>query len=74
MAKGKKYNTPCKYWNKRLNKRGWSYGRYNCRIGGGISGKFSFRHIRRSKFFKNLDVTKLSMKKLWRREWWWWDI
>lgn len=72
MAKGKKYKTPKRHQNKRTPKRGWSWGYYNCRVGG--EDKFTFKHIRRSKFFKRLDVMRLSMTKLWRREWWAWDI
>ena len=72
MSKGKKYNTPKRHWNKRIAKRGWSWGYYSCRVGG--KDKFTFKHIRRSKFFKRIDAMKLSMTKLWRREWWAWDI
>lgn len=75
MSKGSKYNTKPKYWKKRINKPGWSWGYYTCRVGGGgKSGKFPFSHIRRSKFFKNLDCTRISMRKLWMREYWYWDI
>ena len=70
MSKGKKYKTPLRHQNKRIKKRGWSYGEY---VGG--NDKFTFKHIRRSKFFKWLgDVSHLSMTKLWKREWWSWDI
>lgn len=72
MSKGKKYNTPKRHWNKRIAKRGWSWGYYNCKVGG--KDKFTFKHIRRSKFFRRIDAMKLSMTKLWRREWWAWDI
>lgn len=64
---GKKYKTPLRHQNKRIKKRGWSYGEYNCRVGG--KDKFTFKHIRRGKFFKRLgDVFHLSMTKLWERE------
>lgn len=68
MSKGKKYKTPMKYLHKRLGKAHPYW-----RVGGGKNGKYSFKHIRRSKFFKSLDVIKLSMLKLWKRELWFWD-
>ena len=67
MSKDKKYNTPKRHWNKRIAKRGWSWDYYNYRVGG--KDKFTFKHIRRSKFFKKIDAMKLSMTKLWRRKW-----
>ncbi len=66
MSKGKKYKTPKRYQHKRKGFTGW-------KVGGGKNGKFLFRHLRRSKFFKALDIAKLSMNKLWAREMWFWD-
>lgn len=72
MSKGKKYKTPKRHQDKRIPKRGWSWDYYNCRVGG--KDKFTFKYIRRGKFFKRLDMMRLSMTKPWRREWWAWGI
>lgn len=72
MSKGKKYKTPKKYQNKRILKRGWSWGYFNCRVGG--KDKFTFKHIRRSKFFKKIDTMRLSMTRFWKKEWRIWNI
>lgn len=68
MSRGKKYKTPAKYLHKRIGKV-YHYWR----VGEGKSGKYSFKHIRRSKYFKSLDAIKLSMLKLWKRELWFWN-
>lgn len=72
MSKESKYNTKPKYWKKRINKPRWSWGYYNSRVEG--KRKFPFSHIRRSKFFKNLDCTRVSMRKLWMRKFWYLSI
>ena len=78
MSKGKKFNTPKRFWHKmRKNTKRPDYARCAWRLNtphvmGRDHKKFKW-FFRNKKWFKNYDGEKLSHQKMNMRELWFWD-
>jgi hypothetical protein len=67
MSKGKKYNTPKKYWGKCPHSRRWRY-----HVMGGKHNKFKWFY-RSKKWFTDELLQKMSMRFPTSHEIWGWD-
>jgi len=77
MSKGKKFNTPKKFWCKMSKKpRPWyarqTWRKFNPHVMGKSHKKFKW-YFRQKKWFKDESLEKMSMRKPMSHEIWGWD-
>ena len=67
MSKGKKYNTPKKFWNKLPHKKS-----FKSHVMGGGHKKYKW-FFRKKKWFTDEFLNRMSMRKPMSHEIWGWD-
>lgn len=78
MSKGKKFNTPKRFWNKmkKKTKRPWystqSWRKTNPHVFGRNHNKFKWFY-RNKKWFKSFEGNHISHQKMNKMELWFWD-